>query len=795
VIPRMAEWDEKLFNASGYLAEPVESFSGFIYDVMRSSGIEAIMAFPVYLHGEFWGYVTLENKHDKRLCSDWEASILQSVSLLLANAVERYDSMMLLNQRLAQQQLMSNISKTFITKEQMGNLINDALARMGTFMNVVCVLIAVFEKDSDICRPEYVWYADPKYKPNSTQTGYSSIIRELFPYYANDSDRTPTIYCDNSLTYENGKFSQIFEKSGIKSLICAPIYVDSELWGIMSIEEHERFRHWSESDAQLVSSVSSAIASAVARDVMESERSAALEEAIKASRAKGDFLSNMSHEIRTPMNAIIGMTSLGIAATDKDRMLHCFKKIDDASKHLLGIINDILDISKIEANKLKLSCINFEFEKMLQNVIDVVNFRLDERRQKLYVNIDKEIPQKLFGDDLRLAQVVTNLLSNAIKFTPEEGSIRLEANLLLKDNEMCCLQISVEDSGIGITEEQMGRLFNAFEQAEVGTTRKFGGTGLGLAISKRIVEMMGGEISVESKPESGAKFTFDVSLKSSSAHRKRLLPDSVNWSNIRIFAVDDEPEIRKFFMDVSESLGIHCKVASSGEEALTMLSNDDNYNIYFIDWKLPEMNGLELARRVYDETSRKSVAVMFSSGEWSDIEGEANAAGVRKFLPKPLLPSAIVDAINECIGKKSTLKQIEEDKNPVDFSGHSVLLAEDVEINREIVLALLEPTQLIVECAENGLQAVQMFTEAPNKYSLILMDVQMPEIDGCEATRRIRALGGRGVEVPIVAMTANVFREDVERCINAGMSNHIGKPLDFNEVLTILRKYLLKKNS
>jgi len=794
IIPRMPEWDDKLFGEKAYISETSDCFTGYIGETLLSCGIKAVMAFPVFFQGKYWGFVSFENRRSEKLCAEREAAILKSGSLLLANAVERNENTIQLNERLTQQQLMSSISKGFISKEPMGNLINNALARMGTFLKVVRVLVAVFEKNSDVSRPEYFWVSDPKYLPNQSQKGFSEIIKDLFPRYHSDSEDNPTIYCDNTLTYKDGRFKIFNERGGLKSFICAPIYVDGELWGVMSIEEHEKLRRWNENDAQLVSTVSSSISNAVARDLMEKGRAIALEQAIQASRAKGDFLSNMSHEIRTPMNAIIGMTAIGRSAPTIEKKDYAFGKIDDASKHLLGVINDILDISKIEANKLELSLSNFDFENMLQKVVNVINFRVDERRQQFYINIDNKIPHTLIGDDQRLAQVITNLLSNAVKFTPEGGTIYLDANLLSEKGDMCLLQISVKDTGIGITDEQKERLFHSFEQAEAGTSRKYGGTGLGLAISKRIVELMDGEIWVESEPGLGSKFVFTALLHRSSKERKRLLAEGVDWKTIRIFAVDDEPEIRDFFIKVASNLGISCVVASSGEEAAEFLSLDDNFNIFFLDWKLPGMNGSDLARQIREKTDNKSIVIIFSSIDWSIIEDDAKASGVNQFLPKPLFQSAIVDIINECFGSGQAAergREYGEEKEHEDFTGHSILLAEDMEINREIVLSLLEPTNLIVECAENGVQALEMFESAPDQYEMIFMDIQMPEMDGYEATRRIRASkAARAKEIPIVAMTANVFREDIERCIKAGMDAHVGKPLDFDEVLLILKKYL-----
>ncbi|MDR2180074.1 MAG: response regulator [Synergistaceae bacterium] len=384
----------------------------------------------------------------------------------------------------------------------------------------------------------------------------------------------------------------------------------------------------------------------------------------EASIAKSGFLSNMSHEMRTPLNAIIGMTAMAKSSSDMEKKDYCIKKIEDASSHLLAVINDILDMSKIEANKLELSLVSFDFEKVIQRVVNIIQFRVDEKQQTLSVNIDSHVPRTLVGDDQRLTQVLTNLLGNAVKFTPEGGSISLDVGFVKEEEGACTLQIKVTDTGIGITPEQQSRLFASFEQAESSTSRKFGGTGLGLAISKRIVELMEGRIWIESELGKGSTFAFTLRAKRGAA-------EPADGSGVGALAADDAPEVR------------------------------------------------------------------------------------------------------DC------------------FDEYRVLLAEDVEINREIVLALLEPTGLSIDCAENGEEAVRLFSEAPGRYDMIFMDVQMPEVDGYEATRRIRALGvPEAKKVPIVAMTANVFREDVEKCLEAGMDDHLGKPLDFDEVLARLRKYL-----
>jgi signal transduction histidine kinase/ActR/RegA family two-component response regulator len=396
-----------------------------------------------------------------------------------------------------------------------------------------------------------------------------------------------------------------------------------------------------------------------------------IEAARAASKAKSEFLANMSHEIRTPMNAILGMTSIAKTSASLERKNYCLDKIESSSVHLLGVINDILDMSKIEANKLELSPTHFEFEKMLQRVVNVISYRAEERHQTFSVHIDDKIPFALIGDDQRLAQVITNLLSNSVKFTPEGGAITLSAHLLQEKDGLCAIQIEVADSGIGISKEQSARLFNSFEQAENNTTRVYGGTGLGLAISKRIVEMMGGKIWIESEMGKGATFLFTVNME----------------------------------------------------------------------------RGKDTA---------------------------ADAGQVKDSAPVALDKEADAD----------------------NFEGCHILLAEDVEINREIVLALLEPTRLDIDCAHNGEEAVQKMRANPEKYDLIFMDLQMPKMDGYEATRQIRALDfERSGQIPIIAMTANVFREDIDKCLACGMNDHVGKPISLENILDKLRQYITRPSA
>jgi PAS domain S-box-containing protein len=593
---------------------------------------------------------------------------------------------------------------------------------------------------------------------------------------------------------------EILKREGIVSFLMIPAFLHDLFWGFVGFDDCRKEREFSSDEEAILRSGSLLIANAMQRNEILKNLIHAREEALSSTRAKSEFLANMSHEMRTPMNAIIGMTSIAKGAGDISKKDYCLNKIEDASNHLLGVINDILDMSKIEANKFELSSTEFNFEKALRKAVNVITFRAEEKNQNFLVRLDKNLPQTLIGDDQRLAQVITNLLSNAVKFTPEGGHIHLDSNLLKEENGMCTLQIEVQDSGIGITEEQKMRLFKSFEQADNNTSRKFGGTGLGLAISKNIVEMMGGRIWVESEYGKGSKFVFTVVMKKGS-DKKHNVPKEINWNTIRIMAVDDDSTVTEYFMEIAGRFGFVCDTAPGGKEALALIAERGSYDVYFIDLRMPDMDGIELTQLIKKSVrGKKSVVIMISSTELTAIEDKAKKAGVDKFLSKPLFPSALLDIISECMGLNdlvSAAKENDRTKERVKFPGRRILLAEDMEINREIAIALLEPTELVIDCAENGVEAVKKFENDPDGYDMIFMDVQMPEMDGYEATRLIRKFEAdrKRPAIPIIAMTANVFREDVENCLKAGMNEHIGKPVDFDDVLNKLEKYIQKRQA
>ncbi|MDR1481891.1 MAG: GAF domain-containing protein, partial [Synergistaceae bacterium] len=438
-IDSIPEWEAK-FSSGQVVRGPVSELSLTEREVLSAYGVKSILAIPIILDDKFWGFVSFDDCRKEREFSDAEEGILRSGCLLLANAIMRNENDRVLKKRLEQQALMSDISQSFISKENTSDLVNGALRKMGEFLGVTRVLIVVSDEKSGETHPAYMWAGSDKIETRPVLTGINELIGGSFPKLLPSRGSIPTVRCGDISSEE--KFSPL-SATGLISFIWAPLYVDGRYWGLLSVEECFKPRDWSESDAQLAGMVSGAVSGAVARDLMDRERSKALEQAVQASRAKGEFLSNMSHEMRTPMNAIIGMTTVGLSATDIGRKDHCLQRVSDASAHLLGIINDVLDISKIEANKLELSYVSFNFRKMIGKAVDVIDFRVDERRQKLQVDIDDAIPDYIITDDQRLTQVMTNLLSNAVKFTPEEGTIGLSAHMLESSGDLFTVQMEV----------------------------------------------------------------------------------------------------------------------------------------------------------------------------------------------------------------------------------------------------------------------------------------------------------------------------------------------------------------
>ncbi|MDR2591836.1 MAG: response regulator [Chitinispirillales bacterium] len=527
-----------------------------------------------------------------------------------------------------------------------------------------------------------------------------------------------------------------------------------------------------------------------------------------ANRSKSEFLSRMSHEIRSPMNAIIGMTQIARSpSAGPEKVQDCLLKIDGASKHLLALINDVLDMSKIEANKFELSNTEFSLDTALNKIYDMMNVKAEEKKQALSLTIDKKLPEYVVSDELRFSQVIANLVSNAVKFTDDGGKIDIYVHAAGScDGNECVIGVEVKDNGIGLTKAQAAKLFKPFEQADSTILRKFGGTGLGLAINKRIVEMMGGTINVSSEPGKGSTFSFTVKMRKGTGdvvgakrEREQLLR-SVHAKSVRVLAVDDSAESREYISHVLMTLGFQCEYACDGDEAVAKSEKarleGRPYDIIFMDYMMPKMDGIEAARKIKETTGENVSIVMVSMYDWKEFEQKAREAGIVKCVTKPISPSSVLDSISEimptCVIKTNGNDTVTPPT--VSFSGNTILLVEDIDINREIIAAFLEETHVSIDVAVNGAEAVGKFGENPDKYDIVLMDIQMPEMDGFEATRRIRAMGTtKAKSIPIVAMTANALSEDVQRCKEAGMNDHIAKPVDQEALMFKLNDFFFMK--
>ncbi|MEY8265246.1 response regulator [Lachnospiraceae bacterium 64-25] len=522
------------------------------------------------------------------------------------------------------------------------------------------------------------------------------------------------------------------------------------------------------------------------------ELNEARKEAVRANRAKSEFLSSMSHDIRTPMNGIVGMTAIAQANIgDTLRVRDCLGKIALSSKHLLGLINDVLDMSKIESGKLSLNMQLVSLRDTMNNIVNIAQPQVKAKDQHFDVFIQNVQTENVICDNVRLSQVLINLLSNAVKFTPEKGEVNvyMEQEDSPKGSEYVRCHFRVKDNGIGMTPEFQQEVFEKFVRERKEQVDKTEGSGLGMAITKAIVDLMDGTIELVSAPNQGSDFHIILDFERADVQEEdMILPP---W---KMLVVDDDEDLCHSVVSSLKEIGIDAEWASDGRTAVKMVENrhlkNDGYQIVLLDWKMPDMNGLEAAKKMRKHLGDNVPILIISAYDWSDIEEEAREAGAQGFISKPLFKSNLFLGLKPYMIGLEEEKPVKEEKQ-MQFSGKRILLAEDNDLNWEIAEAILSEVGFWLERAENGKICVEKFNQSEvNFYDIILMDIRMPVMNGYEATQNIRALKREDAGLPIIAMTADAFSEDIQRSKECGMNEHIAKPLDVNQLMQVLDRYL-----
>ncbi|MBQ5423284.1 MAG: response regulator [Clostridiales bacterium] len=630
------------------------------------------------------------------------------------------------------------------------------------------------DKDEGVC-----YRGDPKDK-DQTKEGVRFPFHERFSWYA-----------DNSVdeNYREG-FKNFIDPDNLREgLGKEPILAYRYLAKRDGMEYYEMIRaagvrHKEDRADHLVHAIGLGLTviDAEMRESMAQKEAldTALASAEQANKAKTAFLSNMSHEIRTPMNAIIGLDNIALNDPETPpKTKEYLEKIGTSAEHLLNLINDILDMSRIESGRMVLKNEEFSFSHLIESINTMFSGQCLEKQQNYICNIEGHVDEYYIGDNMKLRQVLINILGNAVKFTPEGGSISLDIKRTAQFDNKSTLQFVIRDNGIGISEEFLPRLFETFAQEEISYTNKYGSSGLGLAITKNIIDMMNGSIEVSSEKDKGTTFTVSVTLTDSdrtSGIEKEL---HIHPSEMSVLIIDNDPVACEHAKIVLEKAGIAAEVASSGAEGIEMVKlrhvRHQPYNLILVDWKMPEMDGVETSKRIREIVGNESAIIILTAYKWDDILEEALKSGVDSFLAKPLFATNVIEEFINAYRKKMGAGE----RKLVDLTGLRVLVAEDVEVNADILQMILESREIDSDIAENGKVAVDLFASHPeNYYAAILMDMRMPEMDGLEATRKIRAMDRADAkEIPVIALTANAFDEDVQRSLQAGLNAHLTKPI------------------
>lgn len=519
-----------------------------------------------------------------------------------------------------------------------------------------------------------------------------------------------------------------------------------------------------------------------------------------ANRAKTAFLSNMSHEIRTPMNAIIGLDTIALnepGLSDKVRVY--LEKIGSSARHLLSLVNDILDMSRIESGRMTLKSEEFSISAMLEQINTLVSGQCHDKGLEYNCHINGHIDDYYIGDDMKLRQVIINILSNAVKFTPEGGSVDFSVERVAHRDDKSVMRLTVKDNGIGMDKNFIPRIFDSFSQENTAAVNKYGSSGLGMAITKNIIDMMNGKIEVESEKGKGTTFTVTLTLLDSKRKEEEINPAVLKPHDINVLVVDDDPVACEHARLVLAKVGITSQTALSGKDAVDTVrfhqARHEFFNLILVDWKMPDMDGVETTRQIRSIVGNDSAIIILTAYKWDDVLEEALNAGVDSFIAKPLFASNVIDEFNRAFIKKNIGTILHEHK--ADLKGRRILIAEDMPVNAEIVMMMLSMKEIKTEHAVNGKVAVEMFASHPERYyDAILMDIRMPEMDGLTATEKIRAMDRADAKnIPIIALTANAFDTDVQRSLQAGINVHLSKPVEPEQLYSTLENLIWEEEN